>query len=60
MIVPLYKGKGERTECSNYRCIISLSVVGKINVGILVGRVHKVIEGFIDDEQGGLEQGRGV
>ena len=21
MIVPLYKGKGERTDCKNYRCI---------------------------------------
>ena len=29
VIVPLYKGKGERTEC--------LSVVGKIYAGILVG-----------------------
>ena len=24
---PLYKSKGERTECSNYRCIRFLSVV---------------------------------
>ena len=30
MIVPLYKGKGERTECSNYRGINLLSVVGRI------------------------------
>ena len=29
VIVPLYKGKGERTECKNYRGIL-LSVVGKI------------------------------
>ena len=28
VIVPLYKGKGERTECKNYRGI-SLSVVEK-------------------------------
>ena len=28
-IVPLYKGKGERTECKNYRGISLLSVVGK-------------------------------
>ena len=34
VIVPLYKGKGERTECKNYRGL--LSVVGKIYVGILV------------------------
>ena len=35
VIVPLYKSKGERTECENYKGI-SLSVVGKINAGILV------------------------
>ena len=50
-IVPLYKGKGERTECYNYRGISILSVVGKIIAGILVDRVRRVTEGLIDDEQ---------
>ena len=36
VIVLLYKGKGERTECSNYRSISLLSMVGKIYAGILV------------------------
>ena len=36
--VPLYKGKGERTEYKNCRGI-SLSMVGKIYAGILVDRV---------------------
>ena len=36
VIVPLYKGKRERTECKNYRSISFLSVVGKIYAGILV------------------------
>ena len=30
MIVPLYKGKGEKTEYKNYRGISLLSVVGKL------------------------------
>ena len=30
VIVPLYKGKGERTECKDYRGISLLNVVGKI------------------------------
>ena len=46
MIVPLYKGKGKRTECKNYRGISFLSVVGKIYKGILVDRVHRMIGGF--------------
>ena len=59
VIVPLYKGKGERTECSNYRGISLLIVVGKIYAGILVHRIHKVAECLIDDEQRGFRRGRG-
>ena len=58
-VVPLYKGKGEKTECSNYRGVILLSVIGKIYVGILVDRVRKVTEGFIDDEQERFKAGKG-
>ena len=48
-IVPLYKGKGERSECKNYSL---LSEVGKIYAGILVASVCRVAESLIDDEQG--------
>ena len=34
VLVPLYQGKGERTECKNYRGISLLSVVGKIYGGL--------------------------
>ena len=27
VIVPLYRGKGERTECKNYSCISLLSMI---------------------------------
>ena len=37
VIVPLYKGKGERNECKNYRGISLLSMVGKIYTGSLIG-----------------------
>ena len=57
VIVPLYKGKGERTKCKNYRGISLLSLVGKIYAGILVDRVPRVT-GLIDDEQGGFRAGR--
>ena len=43
VIVPLYKGKGEMTECKNYRGISLLSVVRKIYAGILVDRFCRVI-----------------
>ena len=53
VIVPLYKGKGQRTECKNYRSII------KIYAGILVDRIHRVTVGLIDNEQGGFKWGKG-
>ena len=60
MIIPLYKGKGERTECNNYKGISLLSVAGKRYEGIIVDRVHKVTEGLIDYEHWRLRAGRGV
>ena len=59
MIVPLYKGKGERIECKNYRGISLLNVFGKIYAGILVDRVHRVTGGLIDEEQETFKEGRG-
>ena len=59
MIVPLYKSKGERIECKNYRGISLVSVVGKISAGILVDRVCIVTGSLIDDEQGGFRVVKG-
>ena len=52
MVVTLYKGEGERTECKSYRCIRFLSVVGKIYAGILVDRVRRVIWDLSYDVKG--------
>ena len=59
MIVPLCRGKGERTECKNFRGISLLTVVGKIYAGILEDRVGRVTRGLIDDKQEGFRAGRG-
>jgi hypothetical protein len=58
-VVPIYKGKGERTECKNYRGISMLSIGGKVYGRVLVDRVVKKTEGRISDEQGGFRKGRG-
>ena len=47
-------------EYKNYRGISLLNVVRKIYAGILIDRVHRVIGGLIDDEQGGFREGREV
>ena len=59
VIVQLYKGKRERNECRIFRGISLLNMVGKLYVGILVDRVHRVTGGLIDDEQWGFRVGRG-
>ena len=38
-IVPLYKGKGDKCECSNSRGISLSSVVGKLYGRVLIKRV---------------------
>ena len=45
VIVPLYKGKGERNESKNFRGISLLIYAGKIYVGILVNRIPRVTLG---------------
>ena len=58
-IVPLYKGKGDRYECTSYRGISLLSVVGKVYGRVLIKRVRGSTEGMIGDEQCGFRSGRG-
>ena len=50
VIIPLHKGKREKTECSNYRGIGLLSVVQKIYAGIPTDRLRRVTGGLIDDD----------
>ena len=59
MIVSLYKGKRERNECTNYKSISLLIVLGKIHSGILVDRVHRENEGLSYDKKGGFREGSG-
>ena len=59
VIVPLYKGKGDKGNCRNYRVFSLLSVVGKIYAGVLVERVRRVTEGLIGEEQGAFRSSRG-
>ena len=60
MLVSLYKAKGERTECSNYRFISLLSVIENIYAGILVDTVRRVTEGLMMMSNGVSEEGGGV
>ena len=58
-IVPLYKGKGDKCECSKSRDISLLRVVGKLFGRVLIKRVIAGTEFSIELEQCGFRQGRG-
>ena len=58
VIVPVYK-KGSRLDCSNYRGISLMSIVGKVFARVLNERVKEVTGDKVMDEQGGFRSGRG-
>ena len=58
-IVPLYKVKGDKCECSNLRGIRFFGVVGKLYGRVLIKRVRAGTECAIGEEQCGFRQGRG-
>ena len=57
--LPLYKGKGDVHECSNFRGISLLSVVGKVYGRVLINRIRDKTENVVAEVQGGLRRGRG-
>ena len=45
LVVPLWKGKGDRQDCNNYRGVSLLSVLGKVFAQIIIDRVrHHLLE----------------
>ena len=58
IIVPLHK-KGDNRECSNYRGISLLSILGKVFMKIIQGRLQRHREYTGREEQAGFRPGRG-
>ena len=54
IIVPLWKGKGDRLDCNSYRGVTLLSVPGKIFARILLGRIHSHLLKHQRPEQSGF------
>ena len=57
-IVTLYKNKGDKGDCNNYRGISLLSVTGKAFARILLTRLHKLAERVLPETQCGFRAGR--
>ena len=59
IIVPIYKGKGDSSECRNYRGISLSSIPGKVYGRILIEKIRSLTERLIGEEQCGFRSGRG-
>uniref|UniRef100_A0A8C9WDN1 Reverse transcriptase domain-containing protein n=1 Tax=Scleropages formosus TaxID=113540 RepID=A0A8C9WDN1_SCLFO len=57
-IVTLYKNKGERSDCNNYRGISLLSVTGKLFAEVVLRRLQKIAQQIYPESQCGFRAGR--
>ena len=60
IVVPLYKGKGDRGDCKNYRGISLLSIPGKVYGSVLIDKIRETTEGMVGEEQCGFRTGLGL
>ena len=57
-IITLFKNKGERSDCNNYRGISLLSVIGKVFAMVILIRLQKLAECVYPESQCGFRAGR--
>jgi len=58
IIVTLYKGKGQKSECSNCRPITLLSVSGKVFVHVILAHIQPLLDRTRRPQQSGFTRGR--
>ena len=60
-IVHLYKGKGDKSSCDNYRGISLLSIAGKILSKVILNRLSKhLLDEIVPESQCGFRKNRGT
>ena len=57
-IITLYKNKGKRNDCNNYRGISLLSIVGKVFARVILIRLQKLAERIYPESQCGFRAER--
>ena len=57
-IITLYKNKGERSDCNNYRGISLFSVVGKVFARVILIHLQRLAEQVYPESQCGFRAGR--
>ena len=58
LIVSLYKGKGTKNDCANYRPITLLSIPGKVFANVLLARIQPLLDKHKRPQQSGFTSGR--
>ena len=58
LVVPIWKGKGDRQDCNNYRGITLLSVPGKVLAHLLLMRIRGHLLKLQRPEQSGFTPGK--
>merc|ERR1712035_186968 len=58
LVVPIWKGKGDRQECNNYRGITLLSVPGKVLAHVLLTRIRSQLLKYQRPKQSGFTPGK--
>ena len=57
-IVTLYKNKGDRSDCNNYRGISLLSIVGKVYTQVMFAHLQQLAECVYPESQCGFRTER--
>ncbi|XP_038066715.1 uncharacterized protein LOC119736778 [Patiria miniata] len=57
-IVTLYKNKGDRSDCNNYRGISLLNIVGKVYARVILNRLQKLADRVYPESQCGFRSRR--
>jgi len=58
IIVTLYKGKGPKSECSDYRPITLMSVPGKVFAHMILTHIQPLLDRTRRPQQSGFTRGR--
>merc|ERR1712035_203667 len=58
LVVPIWKGKGDRQDCNNYRGITFLSVPGKVLAHVLLMRIRSQLLKYQRPEQSRFTPGK--
>lgn len=57
-VIPIFKRKGNKQDCCNYRGVSLLSIAGKIMARILLHRLQQVTDSVLPESQCGFRANR--